>query len=261
MSEIIPFGKYKGKPIIEVISKHKKYIEWLMLQNWLSEELRSQINVFITHGGKNSEETPEHNRIQMIFLNREYRRAICSFFYRCPIIPKKVSFEAKVGAIFADVFFDFKTKGVTSSSRVCDKCKENTLFSRNYAFMEKPVMCDSCGRERPTSFDFKYYNPISGKMFIEIKPSVSDEYPSVLRQIKRMQEEAERGCFVLLYGSFDSKYVSEDEFVEIFESSKIKCVSMKQLEEKRLHLIEIDESTKKDFAERGVEFDEYFYEE
>ena len=74
MSEELPivtFGKYKGKCISELVSD-TKYTEWLKQQSWL-EKHKSIYNIIINQNisSNNNEKTPEHNKLQNLFLNKD----------------------------------------------------------------------------------------------------------------------------------------------------------------------------------------------
>lgn len=293
MSEIIPFGKYKGKPILEVISQDKQYIDWLMLQNWLSEELRSQINVFITHGGKSCEETPEHNRIQAMFLEEDFREKMSTIIKEGTYPTGNPHFEFPMKGGVCDVVLELKDYQVRREVILCSKCVEKTKGHKvkiyEYADRSK---CWDCGyspeidKKEKAGKTNKFHNKRlssvdeSGKnhwgesveeiensrekslcevekkirtlhevekqivprkyaAFIEIKPSVGDDYPAVIRQCARTFEfdwDMMNNPFlgkvraqILLYEKFDSKHVTEEQFKKMFSMSNIKCIRLDEV--------------------------------
>jgi len=66
-SKIIPFGKYKGQPL-EVLQNDLQYLDWLRSQDWFKTTY-PQINTIIINNFKEPDETPEHNKLQMLFLD------------------------------------------------------------------------------------------------------------------------------------------------------------------------------------------------
>src|SRR6516165_8596150 len=58
MSELIPFGKYKGQPV-EVLAQDKQYAEWLTAQPWFRDKFAGLYTVIINKFQEPSE-TPEH---------------------------------------------------------------------------------------------------------------------------------------------------------------------------------------------------------
>lgn len=72
-AKVVPFGKYKGQPV-EAMVEDKPYVEWLTGQPWFKEKYQPVYNVVINNFGDASE-TPEHNALQALFLEPEYRVA------------------------------------------------------------------------------------------------------------------------------------------------------------------------------------------
>lgn len=71
MSDLVPFGKHKGKPV-DALMDDRPYLDWLMTQGWFKERHDNIYQVVINNGQEPSE-TPEHNAMQIRFLNEEYR--------------------------------------------------------------------------------------------------------------------------------------------------------------------------------------------
>lgn len=64
---IIPFGKYKGQPV-EVLAADRQYLEWLQAQPWFPERFPAMHTLIVNNFGE-PEFTPEHNRLQLEFLD------------------------------------------------------------------------------------------------------------------------------------------------------------------------------------------------
>lgn len=83
---IIPFGKYRGKPV-EVLLGDAAYTEWLRGQGWVAERFPAIHTLIINNFGDPSE-TPEHNALQLRFLDdtlcRQACRAWIAFRYSPP---------------------------------------------------------------------------------------------------------------------------------------------------------------------------------
>lgn len=71
-AEIVPFGKYKGQPV-EALAQDKEYCEWLIAQDWFRAKFTAIHTLIINNFGEPSE-TPEHNQLQALFTDREFRR-------------------------------------------------------------------------------------------------------------------------------------------------------------------------------------------
>jgi hypothetical protein len=67
-SKIIPFGKYKGRMIEEVLVDDPQYLQWLTGQDWFRQKYVVLHQVIINRGAE-PEETPEHNALQVLFLD------------------------------------------------------------------------------------------------------------------------------------------------------------------------------------------------
>lgn len=75
---IIPFGKYKGRSIEEVLVDDPSYLEWLSSQGWFRTKYVNLTQIIINRGAE-TEETPEHNALQVLFLNDNF----CRRFFQC----------------------------------------------------------------------------------------------------------------------------------------------------------------------------------
>jgi hypothetical protein len=67
---IVPFGKYKGQPV-EVLSEDRAYADWLLAQGWLKQRFPDLHTLIINNFGEPTE-TPEHNRLQLRFLDETF---------------------------------------------------------------------------------------------------------------------------------------------------------------------------------------------
>lgn len=70
--EIIPFSKYRGQPI-EVLQVDRQYAEWLVAQQWFRERFVNIYNVVVNKfTTEEAAETPEHNSLQVLFLDKMF---------------------------------------------------------------------------------------------------------------------------------------------------------------------------------------------
>jgi hypothetical protein len=70
--EIVPFGKYRGQPV-EALAGDRDYCEWLSQQDWFRTRYPSIHPFHHQHFGR-PEETPEHNALQALFIEEDFRR-------------------------------------------------------------------------------------------------------------------------------------------------------------------------------------------
>ena len=81
--EVIPFGKYKGQAIAQVV-QDRNYTEWLTAQSWFKERYANLYTVIVNTAGEPAE-TPEHNRLQARFLDPDFRARFMSLVCKQPI--------------------------------------------------------------------------------------------------------------------------------------------------------------------------------
>lgn len=174
-AETVPFGKYKGRPVEDMLAD-ADYMAWLEAQPWFRERFASLLS---RRDADAESRTPVHNRLQALFLSESYQKAFVSVVGGKFYPETRVQFEYSGYRVHADVFLQ---AGVMSRDD-----------SGNY-------------------FDPKWW------AMIEIKPTVADEYPAVLRQMKRNQS---RFLFVERY---EGAGVTEAQFVQIFAASDQRVV-------------------------------------
>ncbi|HTT96883.1 MAG TPA: hypothetical protein VMF58_02450 [Rhizomicrobium sp.] len=74
-NDLLPFGKYRGRHLTEVLATDPNYGDWLKSQDWFVKKypLFQQIIVEL---GNSAEETPEHNSLQARFLDEQFCEAV-----------------------------------------------------------------------------------------------------------------------------------------------------------------------------------------
>ena len=70
-NNIIPFGKYRGRAIEEVLLVDPSYLQWGASQDWFRARFNVLHQVIINRGAE-PEETPEHNALQVRFLEDDF---------------------------------------------------------------------------------------------------------------------------------------------------------------------------------------------
>lgn len=209
-NELVPFGKYKGQSI-DVMANDHEYVSWLSAQPWFRERFVNIYNTIINNfNTEQSTDTPEHNKLQALFLKNTF----CA-----NVIDKAYLSE------FWEVLRD--ARGIT---------KENVKSGDHVIFLEKSFEVSGADVHIDLYHTYKYVyhkfddcdngeeirtNKITS-FRVEIKPSVADEYPSVLRQMKKNH------CDILFLENY-SGMVSETDFIEIFRLSNIKIVFLRDM--------------------------------
>lgn len=92
---IVPFGKYKDKSVLELLAD-EKYVEWLKQQPWFSNQ--KQIYNIVVHQTihtTNNSKTPEHNKLQNLFLDKSNQEKLLSKLFN-------INFPDGINNLFAD---------------------------------------------------------------------------------------------------------------------------------------------------------------
>ena len=176
--EIVPFGKYRGKPV-EALAQDRQYVDWLTAQPWFREKFGNMYTL-IVNNFQEPTETPEHNKLQVLFLNAAFRARFLSYTFGTPAeLDSKMEFEV-------------------------------------------------------AGFDVHVWGSGSGDCHVEIKPTIGDDYPAVLRQMKTA-ERASEGTRHLVYRAvlFLVEYIGVgatcEQFIDVFENEGIRVVFLDDL--------------------------------
>lgn len=273
MSDIIPFGKYKGQPV-EVLMQDRSYLEWLSGQDWFRQRYAALYQTVVVNNFTEPSETPEHNALQVLFLDE----AFCAAFVEaiCPGAISRCTEKMEIAAATAISegrpkivsMLKEKRKEVEDATRELNdgtaltewyrnslqqKIKEQTDLQEMLLQLDVPVALETVfstqfeqhgidvilywgirtrspiPRCYPTYRGSTHFHVHSASMrsedydkannlSIEIKPSISDDYPAVLRQMHANHSK------VLFVGKFNAAGASRDQFLKVFKSSGITVV-------------------------------------
>jgi hypothetical protein len=178
--KLMPFGKYQGRPVEQLQQTDPGYLQWLSAQPWFREK-HATIHTLIVNNFKEDCDTPEHNRLQARFLDKQY-----AYNVAC-------SFRGKDYATYLSTqFCEFVSlNGVA--------CQESSSYRKSYRIGFEVSGWDVCLEVNSPFFRSK---PILVKQFdgqtieetdstgwglaikIELKPCIGDDFPTVLRQVK-----------------------------------------------------------------------------
>jgi len=205
-AKIIPFGKYKGRLIDEVLVDDPGYLQWLAGQDWFRTKFTILHQVIINRGSE-PEETPEHNALQVKFLDEDFRDR----FVRC-LIPD-LSFVPE-----SDV--DFEVNGV-------DVVLETSLERKDIPGPLRSLFryCDERGRYATQDFKLEHFKgPFWAELRVELKPTVGDDYPAILRQMKA------NGSSVLLLRDYVGTGATREQFIKTFMIADKRVVFLHDVE-------------------------------
>lgn len=262
--KIIPFGKHKGKPI-EVLASDKEYSDWLVAQSWFREKHINLYNIVINNF-REPVDTPEHNKIQIKFLKEEYRLKLA--YLLNPSL-----FEENSKKITNAIHSILNSSGQQRNEYFLkalafpSKGDEYGLYTRQLLRLSKPVfervdvsfsisygLNFFYGNEYGTFSQFRHKSINS--CLIEIKPTVSDDFPAVLRQmkasmpVKRNEDMQRQNLYALLIGNYTGTSATLDEFVEYFDTQGYKVVFENELDNLKLPEFEIELKLDKEIEER-----------
>lgn len=210
---IVPFGKYKDKSVLELLAD-EKYVEWLKQQSWFSNQKQVyNIVVHQTIPTTNNSKTPEHNKVQNLFLENNIVENLsniiikkyCGSCYHKPIKLNsyKIEFEGKFNWDCIIKFY----------------CDSQCLIGRNCCSSEFDEMCIHT--------------------FIEIKPILGEDYPCVLRKMKTQIELTKKNIkvesgqgylrYLLIVKEYNSNITPKDTVVKVFNQTNIRIIFINEL--------------------------------
>lgn len=234
-SNVIPFGKHKGKRIEEVLAADPQYLEWLSGQDWFRAKFVYLHQVIVNRGAE-AEETPEHNAIQVRFLDDAFCRAF--FLHLYPDVEEKVRNRRAI------LERDIETS--EEALRKLEKQNDHSNFHWMRTRDAREVLAERraqyekfCAAPPPTlKLEFEREFEMRGVdvwlhvksnfeahgFCIEIKPTVGDDYPAVLRQMR-----ANRSKY-LLVGRYAGTGATCAQFAMTFASAGIRVVFLDEVE-------------------------------
>jgi hypothetical protein len=208
--EVVPFGKYKGKPV-EAMAQDRQYVDWLTAQSWFKERYANYYTL-IVNNFQEPADTPEHNGLQAKFLDAKFCLRFVQFLGNYGGSAKTLTTEFEYHG------FDIDLRGTHDTGRM-KKWKDG------YHEGESRII------------EYVHYS-------IEIKPTVADDYPAILRQIKTALTNTRSDCYagrpirlavefgdpVLFLQEYMGRGATCEEFINIFERSNIRVVFLDEIE-------------------------------
>lgn len=255
---IVPFGKYKGQSITNLLND-TKYLEWCKQQEWFQKfpiVYNICVNQTMITNNQNSK-TPEHNKLQNLFLDNLNVEKILRKVYN--------NFKYKKNVNYGDARCEFE--GMFNWDIIIEGLYYNkSLCICNWAEKDEGSSCD-CDKGYENNDDSEYE---LSNVYIEVKPLLGDDYPCVLRKMKtqieltrldlrkttqdvlkklgyeegcmvfgknrleirdiiKNKEQTDNGNYILLIGEFNSGTTSKEMLIKIFNQSFIKVLFINKL--------------------------------
>jgi len=262
MTDLVPFGKYRGQPV-EVLAADRDYTDWLMAQPWFRERYQNIYTIVINN--QQPSETPEHNALQVLFLDEAYRAAFVAltFDLTTPWTRYLAEHERELEKLRGEIekqedwleqarereaqgkpdyFFHGDpakiADGLTPMRDRLEKYSQpatmevTTKASFEYFGADVFIRVTAHSTVGVDGQHFEFSNHVHEFAFgIEIKPSVGDDYPAVLRQMKALDRTGVGGnCRFLFLEKYTGVGASEQQFRKVFEASGKQVVFRHEVE-------------------------------
>jgi hypothetical protein len=239
---VIPFGKYRGQPV-EALMADASYCEWLMAQPWFRERYASLVTIIVNGGVAPDADTPEHNRLQALFLDGEF----CVAAYRSAVgdaaIDKRLRerlhkddrrvWEAGKAAcrargawewtperrlVFAEAAESTVNEIMTFGQPLASFYAEMVNRGAQFEVDGWDVVIDGQGPR-----EFGPFEPLN----IELKPQVGDDYSAILRAMKARM--AGNGHRALIVDRFDAEGATYDQVKRMFTASGVEVRTLAEI--------------------------------
>lgn len=228
---MLTFGKYKGEHV-SIILADESYINFI--RPWIGGKypdvynfvfkgiMPTPTNVVVNQmiNANANSKTPEHNKIQNMFLDKEDVSKRLGRVIGYPILATKIEFEGQCN-------WDVIVQG-----KILIKCRPNTYGNCKIC----SILCKSLDDpdSSPTLHDIEF--------FIEIKPTLDNDYPCVLRKMKSQikQTTIKSGCFqenLLLVKEFNSTSTSMEQLKQIFGQTNIRVAFLEGIPKSELEIL------------------------
>jgi hypothetical protein len=254
---IIPFGKYKGQPITSLLSD-AEYLTWCKQQEWFQKYTviyNICVNQTITTNTQGSK-TPEHNKLQNLFLDREFKFTFIDKLFGINKTLEDLSqlykTEEYIKYFGEQRFNTDEPIGMYSKFEtdfnwdVCLTTKTNygsidldikywnekfNIYNTLFSTIKNVEWNCKSNRYNEDKECWIYISLPLNKLYIEVKPLIGDDYPNVLRkmttQIKLTEtSDKNRGgkLYILFVKEFLSSTTTKEQFVQIFNQSNIRVL-------------------------------------
>jgi hypothetical protein len=193
--QLIPFGKYKGKPV-EILAEDKDYTNWLLAQPWFKTKYQN-IHMIVINNFHAPVDTPEHNELQVKFLDKKY--------------------ALKLAYLLEPRLFD-KGHLPTISNLTVEKGYDVSYMASTPHWYA------------------------SAKILIEIKPTIADDFPSVLRQMKAsmpitcgdFDDPRKKFYYCLVVRDYIGVGADREQFIQFFQSQGYRVIFWTDIENTKL---------------------------
>lgn len=291
-NDLMPLGKYKGQPV-EVALADPDYCEWLTSQPWFRDRHPVVYQTIINYGSE-PQDSPEHNQMQVAFLDATVRMAITEAvepnFPAMAVTLESHRWLNQLAGAFPDCF-DIEHESATTSTPSFETGGWDVVFKASPATVKVTMRqtphctCGECHHDgcpvesscregtvsvtcahwrcdqrepkdpwqwpRRGHHDDCFYSNKSQRwdrtykgldladllqeltwgpwaptpsttVAVELKPDLGDDFPSVLRAIKRRRTAADHRCLIARRADF--KHVTREQVSQVFAAEGITLI-------------------------------------
>lgn len=222
---IIPFGKHKGKTIQEVQIVEPGYLDWLIAQPWFRDRHVILYQTVINRGAE-PEETPDHNALQCLFLENAFcLKLIDALGYNPAREFEKRRAEQLTSLTNHHDWLLKEEQRANWDMAIAShrKAREEVIIEigKTKSWRFEPLVKNRQFEAR--GWDVVFEVPYADRFQIEIKPTVGDDYPAVLRQINALRRDG-YGRVVLFLERYIGVGATCDQFIAVFKQAGITVI-------------------------------------
>lgn len=240
----VPFGKYSGKPVERLI-QDVAYARWLVGQDWFREKFQNMYALIVHNYHSDPVDTPEHNKMQIRFMNVEHAIKLAflvsnSTLFNFDNSHFKVFFPSFAGELnrhnamtdglpvplqeIEERFRKIDGKDLLEISEIEFEQKGlDVSYDISYGYGSVSIS-EGTYHRAPRLFDSIWKNSVQLKMRVELKPTVGDDFPSVLRQMRAS------GAKTLVLREYTGAGVPYDDVKSFFLSQGIGCFTEQEID-------------------------------
>jgi uncharacterized protein (DUF3820 family) len=231
---ILPFGKYKGATVAQVVESDLEYVNWILTQGWLPEKF-AELHAALLSRGAGTDDTPEHNALQGRFTDPVFCAAFVCAVTDESVLWKRLDDDVSgIGHEWlwrendgsrqmkeeARTYKD-RYEGALAAIAGGDYALSTSVWFEDRGVDVTVVWWWATGREMEWRFRGRTEQ-------VELKPALGDDYPTVMRQMQRL------GVRNLVVGRYTGRGVSEQVLRTILESSGIRLIFVDEIESKMM---------------------------
>lgn len=206
---VIAFGKYRGLTVAELLAKDPSYAQWLLGQAWLADRF-AELHAALANRGAAQDDTPEHNLIQARFTHRNFR----------------VTF---LETVFPDLI-DNDRLSILDWNRKHPRDQMNPPFDTPATAAQFEVNGIDVLISWSLSYPTPQFDSTAHLVSVEIKPSLGDDYPAVMRQIQRLKPFGRFGPQCLLIDSYAGRTIPYPQLRDMFQANGVRLVTLREIQ-------------------------------